>query len=200
MSDDENSVSVIGVTEDITEAELAEHGIDIRNISATVVLEGEFDRERLAEDLRGAEYDPDRHRSVVFRSSDVENFVALIPPRGRVSLAGVKSKQGLVDGVHDLLDALAGLDIDREPPSVRIENIVATADLGRGVDLNTVAIGLGLEKTEYEPEVFPGLIHQNNNTVLLFGSGKIVVLGVTTYADVLKAYQDFSAELDAIGV
>lgn len=195
MADGEYSVSVKGLADDVTEAELAEHGIDIRNISATVVLEGEFDRERLSQDLRGAEYDPDRHRSVVFRSSVVENFTALIPPRGRVSLAGAKSKQDIVNGVRDLLDALADLGIDREPPPVQIENIVATADLGRNVDLNAVAIGLGLEQTEYEPEIFPGLIYQNSNTVLVFGSGKVVVVGVKTYADVLEAYQDFSGKL-----
>lgn len=198
MSDVGHSVSVPGLVEGVTEADLADYGIDVRNISATFVLEGEFDRERLSADLRGAEYDPERHRSVVFRSSAVENFTALIPPRGRVSLAGAKSRQDIVDGVRDLLTALGDIGIDQEPPPVRIENIVATADIGRSVDLNAVAVGLGLGKTEYEPEVFPGLIYQNDNTVLLFGSGEMVLLGVKTYADVLEAYVRVSGKLEAV--
>jgi TATA-box binding protein (TBP) (component of TFIID and TFIIIB) len=41
-----------------------------------------------------------------------------------------------------------------------VENVVCTAMLEDLVSLNVLAIGLGLEVTEYEPEQFPGLVYR----------------------------------------
>lgn len=46
--------------------------------------------------------------------------------------------------------------IDMEP-EIHVQNIVASADLKSDLNLNAVALGLGLENIEYEPEQFPGL-------------------------------------------
>jgi len=39
---------------------------------------------------------------------------------------------------------------------ITVQNIVTSADLGESLNLNAIAIGLGLEHIEYEPEQFPG--------------------------------------------
>ena len=60
---------------------------------------------------------------------------------------------------------------------------MASADLGRRLNLNAIAIGLGLETVEYEPEQFPGLVYRLDDppvVVLLFGSGKSVITGGKT--------------------
>jgi len=49
-----------------------------------------------------------------------------------------------------------GVEIPKKP-EITIQNIVASADLGRVLNLNAIAIGLGLENIEYEPEQFPAL-------------------------------------------
>jgi transcription initiation factor TFIID TATA-box-binding protein len=62
----------------------------------------------------------------------------------------------------------------------RIQNLVCTAELGKSLNLNALAIGLGLESTEYEPEQFPGLIYRPtgvDSVVLLFASGRVVITG-----------------------
>jgi transcription initiation factor TFIID TATA-box-binding protein len=41
-----------------------------------------------------------------------------------------------------------------------IQNYVCTGEIGTAQNLNALAIGLGLENTEYEPEQFPGLIYR----------------------------------------
>ncbi len=67
-----------------------------------------------------------------------------------------------------------------DEPEVKVQNIVASADLGVDLNLNAIAIGLGLENIEYEPEQFPGLVYRLDNprvVVLIFGSGKMVVTG-----------------------
>jgi transcription initiation factor TFIID TATA-box-binding protein len=61
-----------------------------------------------------------------------------------------------------------------------VQNYVCTEDLGQTLDLNALSIGLGLERTEYEPEQFPGLIYRpdgQDGVVLLFATGRIVITG-----------------------
>ena len=60
------------------------------------------------------------------------------------------------------------------------QNIVCTGELDQSLNLNALAIGLGLEDTEYEPEQFPGLIFRPSEAdcvVLLFATGKVVITG-----------------------
>ena len=52
----------------------------------------------------------------------------------------------------------------------------------RPLNLSALAVCLGLEITEYEPEQFPGLItslHDYACVVLVFASGKVVIHAVT---------------------
>lgn len=71
-----------------------------------------------------------------------------------------------------------------------IQNIVASAELGEALNLNTVALGLGMENIEYEPEQFPGLVYRMYDPkvdILLFGSGKMVITGGKSPLDCEKA-------------
>ena len=83
-----------------------------------------------------------------------------------------------------------------------IQNIVATSDLGGELNLSEVAIALGLENVEYEPEQFPGLVYRIREpkvALLLFGSGKIVCAGARTIEDVSLAVDKVSKELSLLG-
>ena len=63
-------------------------------------------------------------------------------------------------------------------PELKIQNIVASANLGGMIDLEKAAFTLG--KTMYEPEQFPGLIYRMavpKVVILLFASGKLVCTG-----------------------
>ena len=66
------------------------------------------------------------------------------------------------------------------------------------MNLNALAIGLGLESTEYEPEQFPGLIYrpsEADSVVLLFASGRVVITGSP---DLDAAEQTFAALRDEV--
>ena len=75
-------------------------------------------------------------------------------------------------------------ELDPEIPEefeIKIQNIVASANLGKVLNLEAVA--LDLENTEYEPEQFPGLVYRLEDpkvVLLLFGSGKVVCTGAKT--------------------
>ena len=78
--------------------------------------------------------------------------------------------------------------------------MITISDLEQEINLNTVAITLGLEKVEYEPEQFPGLVYRLDEpkvVVLLFGSGKMVCTGAKVPEDVTRAVDKIAAELRA---
>jgi transcription initiation factor TFIID TATA-box-binding protein len=88
-------------------------------------------------------------------------------------------------------------------PEITIQNIVASADLGQKIDLNAIAMAVGLERVEYEPEQFPGLVYrmfEPKVVLLLFGSGKVVCTGGKTPQDIEAAVQNITAELQAAGM
>ena len=90
-----------------------------------------------------------------------------------------------------------------DKPEIKIQNIVASAYLKRVLNLNAVAIGLGLENIEYEPEQFPGLVYRMSSpkvVLLLFGSGKMVITGGKKPEDVEVAVDKIVIELDGIGL
>ncbi|RLF46104.1 MAG: TATA-box-binding protein, partial [Thermoplasmata archaeon] len=75
--------------------------------------------------------------------------------------------------------------------------------LGTELNLNDVAMGLGLENVEYEPEQFPGLVYRLKEprvAMLLFGSGKIVCTGARKVEDVSRAVDKLAAELSSLGL
>ena len=70
----------------------------------------------------------------------------------------------------------------------KIENIVASADLG--VELDLYGIAKASPDVDYEPEQFPGAIckiHDPKTALLLFKNGKIICTGAKTEADIKRA-------------
>jgi transcription initiation factor TFIID TATA-box-binding protein len=72
--------------------------------------------------------------------------------------------------------------------TVKIQNIVASINLGGRVHLEEVA--RRLPRSMYEPEQFPGLIHRMldpKTVILIFSSGKLVCAGARTEKDVYRS-------------
>lgn len=85
-----------------------------------------------------------------------------------------------------------------ERPKIRIQNIVATSSLDAEINVNSVAITLGLERVEYEPEQFPGLVCRRETpqvVLLLFGSGKLVCTGARRPSDIELAVRTITSKL-----
>src|SRR5947209_497227 len=65
-----------------------------------------------------------------------------------------------------------------------IQNIVATADLGRTISLEEASVSLGPIADEFEPEQFPGMILRLGDppaAALILSSGKIVITGTRDF-------------------
>jgi transcription initiation factor TFIID TATA-box-binding protein len=75
-------------------------------------------------------------------------------------------------------------------PTFKIENIVASAELGLELDLYSIAYKL--PDVEYEPEQFPGAIlklKEPKTSLLLFKNGKIICAGGKNEAEVKGAIE-----------
>lgn len=60
----------------------------------------------------------------------------------------------MITNMAQTLKSIGFENIDLEP-EIHVQNIVASADLKTDLNLNAIALGLGLENIEYEPEQFP---------------------------------------------
>ncbi|UNQ74372.1 TATA box-binding protein [Infirmifilum sp. NZ] len=102
---------------------------------------------------------------------------------------GAKSESEVKKAVNSIIKLLKqhGIDIKNEP-IVEIQNIVASANLKAGVDLERAAFLL--ENAMYEPEQFPGLIYRMREpkvVLLIFSSGKVVCTGAKREEEVKEA-------------
>ncbi|GAB6879573.1 TATA-box-binding protein [Halorubrum gandharaense] len=177
--------------------------ITIENVVASTGIGQELDLQSVAMDLEGADYDPEQFPGLVYRTTDPKS-AALIFRSGKIVCTGAKS----VDAVHESLAIVfeelreLRIPVDDEP-EVTVQNIVTSADLGESLNLNAIAIGLGLEHIEYEPEQFPGLVYRLDEpdvVALLFGSGKLVVTGGKSPDDAKEAVDAIVGRLDELGL
>jgi transcription initiation factor TFIID TATA-box-binding protein len=77
---------------------------------------------------------------------------------------------------------------------------VITTDYGNTLSLRNLVLALPFDKSEYEPEQFPGLIYRLTETsgvCLIFSSGKCVITGTSSLDEAEEAVAELQAELDA---
>jgi transcription initiation factor TFIID TATA-box-binding protein len=148
-------------------------------------------------------YLPDQFPGLVYRTQDPK-AAALIFRSGKIVCTGANSTGNVHESLRIVFDELRDLEIQvDEDPEITVQNIVMSADLGRRLDLNAIAIGLGLENIEYEPEQFPGLVYRLDDpdaVALLFGSGKLVITGGKEPDDANGAIDQIVTRLEELGL
>lgn len=177
--------------------------IRIENVVASTSLGDELDLQAIAFHLEGAEYEPEQFPGLIYRMKDPKTAILLFRS-GKVVCTGGKSMTQVEDSIRTVSKLIrAGGQKILANPKIQVQNIVATSDLGAEINLNSIAITLGLDRVEYEPEQFPGLVCRLDEprvVVLLFGSGKLVCTGARRPSDVALAVQKISKELHGAGL
>jgi len=177
--------------------------IRIENVVASTSLGDELDLQSVAYTLDGAEYAPEQFPGVIYRLAKPKTAILLFRS-GKVVCTGGKSMKQVVESVRTVSEMIrkGGQKIIMHP-KIQVQNIVATSDLESEINLNSIAITLGLDRVEYEPEQFPGLVcrlEQPRVVVLLFGSGKLVCTGARRPSDVSLAVEMISNQLRDAGL
>lgn len=156
--------------------------VHVVNVVASGALDVELDLETVARELDDiVDYDPEKYPGAYFRFGDDEPLITLYRT-GKYIITGALSEaesERLRDEFLGLLDR-HGIVSSAEDAWFTVQNYVCVADLERSVNLSALAIGLGLEVTEYEPEQFPGLVYRPDDhecVLLVFASGKAVITG-----------------------
>jgi len=177
--------------------------INIENVVASTGIGQELDLQTVAMDLEGADYDPEQFPGLVYRTQNPKS-AALIFRSGKIVCTGAKSTDAVHESLELVFEKLRELEIPvADEPEITVQNIVTSADLGESLNLNAIAIGLGLENIEYEPEQFPGLVYRLSEpdvVALLFGSGKLVITGGKRPADAETAVEVIVDRLDELGL
>jgi len=163
----------------------------IQNIVLSVTYEDtEFNLEKLARSLDGTVYDPELFPGIVYKSEHPRASF-LIFASGKMNCVGARSMADAKLAIKKLTNKLRKARIKvKSEPKVEVQNIVASISFGRKFDLEHIASRF--ENTEYEPEVFPGLVFRLDDpkaVLLLFVSGKGVCAGVKSMRDVNRAAQ-----------
>jgi transcription initiation factor TFIID TATA-box-binding protein len=177
--------------------------IELENVVASSGIDRELDLQRVAADLEGAEYNPDRFPGLLYRTTDPK-ATSLLFRSGKIVTTGASSIENVRTAIGIAIAELEtlGIPVPAEP-LITVQNIVASADLGQSLNLNAMAIGLGLEHVEYEPEQFPGLVYRLDEpsvVVLFFGSGKVVVTGGKQPKDAAAAIEAVISRLTELGL
>ncbi len=175
----------------------------VENIVASTSLAEKLDLDAIAQALEEAEYEPEQFPGLIYRLDDPKTATLLFRS-GKANCTGAKTVENVKKTINIIADKLRNLGIEiykNQELRIIIQNIVAISDLGTELNLNEVAIGLGLENVEYEPEQFPGLVYRIDEpkvAMLLFGSGKIVCTGARRIEDITIALQKISDDLSAL--
>lgn len=173
------------------------------NVVASSSIGAEVDLDELSNEMDPVSYNPEDFPGLVYRMDDPD-VSTLLFHSGKVVATGADEVDEAREAIHTVFSRLEELGIPVDDNyQVRIENIVTSAELGHRLNLNAVAIGLGVEEVEYEPEQFPGLIYRIDDPevcVLLFGSGQVVVSGGNEEGEAERAIDQVRQELDSLGL
>ncbi len=177
--------------------------VRIENVVASTSLGESLDLQRVAPRMEGAEYEPSAFPGLIYRLKEPKTAVLLFRS-GKVVCTGGKSRTEVEESIRRISALLkkAGQKVLAHP-KIEIQNIVATSDLGAELNLTAVAVAFGLDRVEYEPEQFPGLVVRLDSprtVILLFGSGKLVCTGARRPSDIGLAVEHVRSELERAGL
>jgi transcription initiation factor TFIID TATA-box-binding protein len=100
------------------------------------------------------------------------------------------------------VDALrkGGATLFEPVPEPRVVNLVASGNLGARIALSRLAIALELERVEYDPEQFAGLVYRSGDgTALVFASGAVVIMGARSVEGARSVAAEVRDVVDRVG-
>jgi transcription initiation factor TFIID TATA-box-binding protein len=160
--------------------------VDIVNVSGSITYQQELDLQELAntfeshERVSSVKYKPSKNHWLQTYIGKEEIYVAFYRS-GKASIVGCDSLQHFHEITSEINEIMQELLQYQYDPHIMVNNIVATTSLGSQINLEHLAVILGLDSVEYEPEQFPALLYRiDSAVVLVFSSGKLVITGMTT--------------------
>ena len=171
--------------------------INIENVVASASINQKVNLIEITKKFNNVEYHPKRFPGLVFRIKSPKT-ATLIFSSGKMVCTGAKSEELSKKAVKTVVSELRkkGIKIKKNA-IIKIQNIVASVDLGGQINLEEAA--RRLNQCMYEPEQFPGLIYRMNEpktVILVFASGKLVCTGAKMEKHVNQAVNNLHKLLE----
>ena len=115
----------------------------------------------------------------------------MVYPTGTISCLGAQSVEKAKDASKKIAKVIKNLGFEVKFGNFRVMNICAHGNIGFKIFLQRMWKE-NLNFWTYEPEVFPALYYRISNpkaTVLIFSSGKFVLIGLKSKEDIVLAYK-----------
>ena len=177
--------------------------INIQNLVASTTIADSLDLDKIAKSVPNTNYRPHVFPGLVLRIAQPKTAFLLFGS-GKVVCTGAKTIDDITKSMTIVCNMLrdAGFTM-AAAPKITVQNIVASGDLHGRLNLVSTALAVGLENTEYEPEIFPGIVYRMEEfgvVMLLFSSGKIVCTGARKIEQVYQAVEYLQQKLEAKGL
>lgn len=162
--------------------------ISIQNIVASASLNQTINLKMIVEKFPQTEYRPRVFPGLVFRLKKPKT-ATLIFGTGKMVCTGARSEKEAIQAVNKVTKELKKHEIPiTNKPAIHIQNVVASAELGGEIDLESVFYKL--KRVMYEPEQFPGAVYRMDDpkvVFLIFSAGKLVCVGAKKEQEVYDA-------------
>jgi transcription initiation factor TFIID TATA-box-binding protein len=177
--------------------------ITVENIIAYSKIADELDIHKIAEKIPGFMYDPSEFLGLTLKL-DVPNVAILLLPNGKLICTGAKKIEDIEYSIKYVVNKIKNIGVKiKSKTDIEIQNIVASFNFEKQLNLDLISKTLMLENTSFEPEEFPGLIYKMDDLgaiLLIFSSGKVVCTGVKNLEDASKAIDTMKEKISSIMV
>lgn len=172
--------------------------IRIENVVATAFLNQRIDIKKIAKQYPLSRYDSSKFPGAVIRLTHPKSVILAFKSGSLVS-TGTKSEEMAISAIQKFVSNIKRSKNMRisEIPDVKIENMVASCNLGNKIHLEQAA--RILPRSLYEPEQFPGIIHRLSypkTVALIFASGRIVCVGAKSTNELQTTVNTVHMELE----
>jgi len=169
----------------------------IQSILAAIRTETRLDLSLVGQLMHATQWHGPPHM-ISFRL-DTPKVTVFVYKSGIIAFSGARSEEELEQAKTIVRTSLTegGIAIPEKLPHT-VWNIVATANLNRQIDLESLSARY-FDQMIYDPESFSGAIFREKHsslTVMAFGSGKLVLVGAKNRDDVESLLRHFVELLD----
>lgn len=174
----------------------------VQNVVAVARVADGLPLAELAARIPGAAH-PKRNYPGIFLRVPGSKAACHVYESGKVVLTGLSAVDRLGPALAAVVETLraAGAELLEPVPEGRVINLVATGNLGERIALFRFALALDLERIEYDPELFAGLVYRARagGTALVFASGAIVVMGARSLEQAQSVATEVRDVIDGVG-
>ncbi|GAB1319302.1 TATA-box-binding protein isoform X2 [Madurella fahalii] len=161
----------------------------LQNVVATVNLDCRLDLKLISQQARNVEYNRNKFHALVMRIREPRT-TTLVFASGKLVITGAKSEEQARLAGRRHARAIQKCGFQTRFKDFKVQNFVGSASCGFYVRLEGFHMET-LQFSQYEAEIFPGLIYKMVNprlTCLVFANGKVVLTGAKKEEDVFEAF------------